>query len=289
LLPDGTARSAAPQSDDVYTAVRSNDLARVKTLVGSSADANAKDEQGDSPLLYSAAVGSVDAMKYLLDKGSDANVQNGFGSTALMISATDIAKVRLLVEHGADVNRASKQGRTALFIAAMSDQSSEIVRYLVAKGADLKAKDAFGNTILTAAATGNDLNTIRIALDAGGEELQRDHLAELQVVGAVDLPHAAFAEQAHDPVTAGQDRARHESRLRRAGMRRRRNIDGWQRGRRGDREPARTAKAVARWNSAPAIRTTAVGRHAAEPSTHALLVVDSGRLGGVAGMNRFRH
>lgn len=167
LVPDGTARSAAPQSDEVYAAVRTNDLARVKTLVGSAADANAKDEQGDSPLLYSAAVGSADAMKYLLDKGADVNVQNGFGSTALMISATDIAKVRLLVEHGADVNRASKQGRTALFIAAMSDQSSEIVRYLVAKGANLKAKDAFGNTILTAAATGNDLNTIRIALDAG--------------------------------------------------------------------------------------------------------------------------
>ena len=120
-LPHGRA---APQSDDVYAAVRNNDLARVKTLVGSPADANAKDEQGDSPLLYAAAVGSADAMKYLLDKGADVNVQNPFGSTALMISATDIAKVRLLVEHGADVNRASKQGRTALFIAAMSDQSS---------------------------------------------------------------------------------------------------------------------------------------------------------------------
>jgi len=167
LVPGGTARSAAPQSDEVYAAVRSNDLARVKALVGSSAEANARDEQGESPLLYAAAVGSVDAMKYLLDKGADVNAQNGFGSTALMISATDLGKVRLLVEHGADLNRASKQGRTALFIAAMSDQSSEIVRYLVAKGADLKAKDAFGNTILTAAATGNDLNTIRIALDAG--------------------------------------------------------------------------------------------------------------------------
>ena len=85
LVPDGTAQSAAPQSDDVYAAVRGNDLARLKALVGSSADANAKDEQGDSPLLYSAAVGSVDAMQYLLDKGADVNVQNAFGSTALMI------------------------------------------------------------------------------------------------------------------------------------------------------------------------------------------------------------
>ena len=167
LIPGGTARSAAPQSDEVYGAVRANDLARVKTLVGSPAEANAKDEQGDSPLLYSAAVGSLDTMKYLLDKGADVNAQNAFGTTALMISATDIAKVRLLVERGANVNLASKQGRTPLFIAAMSDQSADIVRYLVAKGADLKARDAFGNTILTAAAAGNDLNTIRAAIDAG--------------------------------------------------------------------------------------------------------------------------
>jgi len=167
LLPEKALHSAAAQSDDVYAAVRANDLARLKTLIVSPADANARDEQGDTPLLYAAAVGSLEAMKLLLDKSADVNAQNAFGTTALMISAADIAKVRLLVEGGANVNLASKQGRTPLFIAAMSDQSADIVRYLVAKGADLKARDSFGNTILTAAAAGNDLNTIRVALDAG--------------------------------------------------------------------------------------------------------------------------
>jgi len=167
LAPEKALHSAAPQSDDVYAAVRANDLARLKTLIVSPADANARDEQGDTPLLYAAAVGSLEAMKLLLDKSADVNAQNAFGTTALMISAADIAKVRLLVEGGANVNLASKQGRTPLFIAAMSDQSADIVRYLVAKGADLKARDSFGNTILTAAAAGNDLNTIRVALDAG--------------------------------------------------------------------------------------------------------------------------
>jgi len=167
LAPETALQSAAPPSDDVYAAVRANDLARLRTLIASPADANARDGQGDTPLLYAAAVGSLEAMKLVLDKGADVNAQNAFGTTALMISAVDIAKVHLLVERGANVNLASKQGRTALFVAAMSDQSADIVRYLVAKGADLKARDAFGNTILTAAAVGNDLGTIRIALDAG--------------------------------------------------------------------------------------------------------------------------
>ena len=167
LAPQGAARSAPPQSDDVYAAVRANDLARLRTLVTSPADANAKDEQGDTPLLYAAGAGSIEAMKFLLDKGADPNAQNAFGSTALMLSAIDLAKVRVLAERGANVNLASKQGRTPLFVAAMSDESAEIVKYLAAKGADFKARDAFGNTILTAAAMGNDLNTIRTVLDAG--------------------------------------------------------------------------------------------------------------------------
>jgi len=178
LAPGKALQSAAPQSDDVYAAVRANDLARLRTLVASPADANARDEQGDAPLLYAAAVGSLEATKLLLDKGADVNAQNAFGTTALMIAAVDIAKVRLLVERGANVNLASKQGRTPLFIAAMSDQSAEIVRYLVAKGADLRARDAFGNTFLTAAAVGNDLSTIRIALDAG---------VDVNAVGATTL------------------------------------------------------------------------------------------------------
>ena len=136
LAPGKALQSAAPQSDDVYAAVRANNLARLRTLITSPADANARDEQGDAPLLYAAAVGSLEAMKLLLDKGADVNAQNAFGTTALMIAAGDIAKVRLLVERGANVNLASKQGRTPLFIAAMSDGSADIVRMLVAKGAD---------------------------------------------------------------------------------------------------------------------------------------------------------
>ena len=43
-----------------------------------------------------------------------------------------------------------------------------------------------------------------------GQELQRDRLAELEVVGAVDLAHAAAAEQADDPVALREHRAGQE-------------------------------------------------------------------------------
>ncbi len=157
------------QSQNAYQAIRANDLTRLRTLIRTKADANAKDEAGDTLLMHAAAIASLDAMNLLIEAGAEVNGRNTFDSTPLIWAATDLAKVRSLVDKGADVNAATKTGRTPLFVAAMSDQSAPIVRLLLSKGANAKARDAFGNTTLIAAAFGNDIETIRLILDAGVE------------------------------------------------------------------------------------------------------------------------
>ena len=122
-----SSQPAAGPAVDLYQAIRSNDVARLKTLVTSPDTANARGAFGETPLMDAAVAGSVEAMTVLLDKGADVNAQNPFGTTALMMSATDIAKVRLLLDRGAKAALASKQGRTALFIAAMTEGSAPIV------------------------------------------------------------------------------------------------------------------------------------------------------------------
>lgn len=153
--------------DEVYQAIRSNDMAKLRALVRTAADANAKTDAGDPLLMIAASVGSEESMRFLLDQGADVNAQNAFGSTALIWAATDLAKVQLLVARGANVNAAAKTGRTAAMVAAMSEGAAPIVRLLASKGADLKARDAFQSTLLIAAATGNNLDIMRLALDAG--------------------------------------------------------------------------------------------------------------------------
>jgi ankyrin repeat protein len=154
-------------SDALYIAIRTNNLARLEAMTADRASVDAKDDRGITPLMYAAWVGSPEAMKLLLERGADPNLTNSNGSTALMMSVTELAKVKMLLARGADVNKATPRGRTALLLAAMSPRSAEVVKGLIAAGADVKAVDAFKTTALIAATLGNDTETIRVLLDAG--------------------------------------------------------------------------------------------------------------------------
>jgi ankyrin repeat protein len=160
-----TAFAAGSPSDDFYKAIRANNLTLLESLLAQG-DVNIKDRHGATPLMYAAAVGSVDAVKALLAKGADAKAKNSFDATALMWGVANPEKVRLLVDAGADVNARSKQGMTALLIAANNAGSVEIVRLLLAKGADPKATDEGGTTLL-AAATANDLDMLGLFIERG--------------------------------------------------------------------------------------------------------------------------
>ena len=61
-----------------------------------------RDRAGVTPLIYAGAAGSLEAMTLLLDQGADVNAQNAFGSTALVWSATQIEKDRLLLDRVPD-------------------------------------------------------------------------------------------------------------------------------------------------------------------------------------------
>jgi ankyrin repeat protein len=118
LLLTGLVQGADVTSRDFYNAIRQNDLAQLKKLTASGADVNLRDSRGSTPLMHAAAIGSIEAIKMLLDGGADVNAKNGLDATALIWSALDPAKARLLVSAGANVNARSKVGRTPLLVAA---------------------------------------------------------------------------------------------------------------------------------------------------------------------------
>jgi ankyrin repeat protein len=158
----------AATTDDVFAAIRANDLTKLDALAKDKSSASAADDRGITPLMISAIAGSPASMKLLIERGADVNAKNAFDSTALMWSVTDFEKVRLLVEHGANVNATSKQGNTPLLLAARSDRSAPIVKYLISKGANPKWVIPGANiNMMFAAADGGDLETVRTIMDAG--------------------------------------------------------------------------------------------------------------------------
>lgn len=159
----------AQEPEQFYSAIRENNLAQLKALLDQKASANLADPRGITPLMYAAEVGSLDAMRVLIDRGADVNAQNDIGSTALMWSVSDPAKVRLLLDHGAQVNLIAKSGRSALIIAAFTNPSAEVVRLLLAKGAKVGILDNRHVTPMNAATFGNDTATVRLLLDAGAD------------------------------------------------------------------------------------------------------------------------
>jgi ankyrin repeat protein len=159
----------AQDPDQFYTVIRENNLTQLKALLGQKSIATVADSRGITPLMYAAEIGSLDAMRLLIDRGADVNAQNAFGSTALMWSVSDPAKVRLLLDRGAQVNTAAKSGRTALIIAAFTNPSAEVVRLLLAKGAKVDVMDQRHVTPLNAATFGNDTATVRLLVEAGAD------------------------------------------------------------------------------------------------------------------------
>ncbi len=170
------AAAQSPEKDPerFYSAIRDNKLTELRALLDQKVTdqkvaADTADNRGITPLMYAAEIGSVDAMRLLLDRGADVNAQNAFGSTALMWSVSDAAKVRLLLDHGAQVNTPAKSGRTALIIAAFTNPSAEVVRLLLAKGAKVDVLDVRHVTPMNAATFGNDTATVRLLLEAGAD------------------------------------------------------------------------------------------------------------------------
>src|SRR6202030_1328170 len=111
------ALSQAAENSPFYLPIRNQDLPALRQLVRDRGP-KAPDGRGNSPLMYAAALGTLESMRLLLDAGADPNAANDFAATPLMWCAGDAPKVRLLLSRGAKADVRSKLGRTPLLIAA---------------------------------------------------------------------------------------------------------------------------------------------------------------------------
>ncbi|HEX5048220.1 MAG TPA: ankyrin repeat domain-containing protein [Gammaproteobacteria bacterium] len=179
-----TADVNAIQADGMtalHWAVQHDDADMVDALLVAGADFRLTNRTGVRPLYLATVNGSAAVIGRLLDAGEDANaVLTTEGETVLMLTAQtgNPAAVKVLLDRGANPNVQQSHGQTALMWAAEQGHT-EVVKLLLSRGANAalasvaatKAdrRPAGGLTALLFAVRQGHVETARALLDGGAD------------------------------------------------------------------------------------------------------------------------
>ena len=118
--------------------------------------------------------GSVADVRKLLDSGlsPNASTKSG-GTTALMMAAPDVEKMRLLIDRGADVNARARSRFSALMVAAQYQEGDAAINLVLDRGAQV-APPADGAPVFSAnpfvlASYAGNAKSLKRLLAAGGK------------------------------------------------------------------------------------------------------------------------
>ena len=153
-------------------AIKSGDRsAAVEMIAKKSADVNAAEADGSTPLLWAANLSDLDLVSRLLKAGANPNVRNKLGSTPLAEAAfnANTEMIRALLDAGADPNAAGPDGQTPLLLVART-ANVDAAKLLLEKGANPNAKETQrGQTALMWAAAASQAPVMRELLAHGAE------------------------------------------------------------------------------------------------------------------------
>jgi ankyrin repeat protein len=176
-------------------AIRDGDRTQVQHLLQQGANANARDEAGDTALMRAALDADVEMMHVLVESGADVQLRGQDGTAPLLRTTHDLEKMRLLLDRGAPVDdfvmvaaasvpgsrgalelllahggnaRGAMPVYTAL-MAAAGHGDLDAVKCLLEHGANVKAKTPTGFTALIGAALSGNAKVVALLLERGAD------------------------------------------------------------------------------------------------------------------------
>lgn len=113
-------------------------------LIEMGADVNARDEDGQTPLIVAAATNQEDLLGLLVDLGADVNLQNNEGEVAIVqaIANNHPNISRILFERGADDRPVTKAGEELIAIAYRYQSATIANQVVEARQVRIKAEEA---------------------------------------------------------------------------------------------------------------------------------------------------
>ena len=175
----------------LHAAVQHPDTAIVHLLCRASADVNAVDSAGDTPLTSAACMQHPEVVQQLVAARADVDHaapagDDNRGNTALQKAAWkgDVNMLQLLLDLGADINRLDEDGYTPLAASACAGVDGPTIRALIAARADV---DSGQTPPLALAMQREDRECAQLLLEAGASQAKaRAHR------GGVDDPENVY-------------------------------------------------------------------------------------------------
>ena len=169
IAASGGGPAGAGQTDELAAAIRTGDLAGVRTLLRAFDGPDViLDSLGTTPLRLAAVRGETAIVAALLEAGADVTGVDFRGVSALSAAVRscrgDIGTIDALIDAGADLENRSGAGLTPL-MAAIQEKWEEMAEHLIRRGADVSVTNNYGDGVLNYAIYYRMPDVIAMALD----------------------------------------------------------------------------------------------------------------------------
>ncbi|NOZ13682.1 MAG: hypothetical protein GXO69_08570 [Acidobacteria bacterium] len=155
---------------ELIHAVQNGNLEITRKLLELETDINAKNKDGNTPLVAAIMSNQKNIANFLLDKGASLDTPAKNGITPVMAAArkADASLLSRLLKNGAKANLFDKNGNSALIYAVKSN-CAPCVKMLLKRGIDPNVPDGEGNTALILAASKRNSSISELLLKNGAK------------------------------------------------------------------------------------------------------------------------
>ena len=157
--------------DELMNAVSKGDMKALEKLIKDDTDLN-KQYDKITPLNLAAARNDKEMVKFLVEKGADINLEDGYGYTPLIIAIKyrNIGLAKNIIDLKPDLNAiCSATGDTPLTYLVNANKYADLCYYMIKNGADINKKNKEGNTPLMIAAASYNYAIVGVLVNMGAD------------------------------------------------------------------------------------------------------------------------
>lgn len=174
-IAKGNDPTASNQNAFDVTVMAINNDAPVETikylLAQTGNEVNKSTHDNRIYLHWAANKGNLEIVNYLIEKGSDINLEDSHASTPITMAASsgqsNTAIYDAFFKAGLDPKKKYKDGETLLLLAVAADKNFAVTNYFISKGMSLKDTDNEGNTAFNYVARTGNITLLKTLLEKG--------------------------------------------------------------------------------------------------------------------------